>query len=197
MKTFTKQEIGRRYGVGPSAVTKWISRGLPVTGTGRINWAAAQKWHKANVDPTRSGSYAARHRKPEAIQPAYSPDLLLDGLSLDMQETAPSVYFRVLLDRILSKRNLVAGIFAEIGIQDPVLLHAVDDVFAGLVLAFAGDLDPYNWDTEDIPLVDTDIAGVFSKFGLGEVTQEIIDKADELVFAADKKADEAMTKGSE
>ncbi len=62
MKTITKKEAASRWGVGPSMVSAYVKKGMPVTRSGRINWAAANAWREANISPERSGSYHARHR---------------------------------------------------------------------------------------------------------------------------------------
>lgn len=192
MKTISKSELARRFEVVPSMVTKYIAKGMPVTATGRINWSAAQKWRSDNISSERSGSFAARQRR-SGKDPGSDNNGLAEIESLAGEDWERAAHRR-LLDQILLHRDRVAGILADCGVSDTVLLHCADDVFAALVLGFAGDLDPYDWDhDDDIPLVDTDIAGLFKKYDLGEVTPELVEKADEMAFAAFKRAEEGNT----
>jgi hypothetical protein len=152
-------------------VTKYLGMGMPETKTGRIDWKKADAWRKANISPELSGNYHTRHRK-EAIDP-------FSGLLPDKEEIERAAY-RCLFDRILSQRNRIAGILAEAGFRDPILLHIADDLFALLVCEFAGDLDPYDWDIEDIPLVDVDYRSLTDRFGL-QFTSEVIEAADAMI----------------
>jgi hypothetical protein len=182
MKTISKKETSRRFGVVPSMITKYISQGMPVTGSGKINWNVAQKWRADNVHPELSGNFAARQRKAQAAQSReFLPDMILD----DIQDMAPAVSCRSALDRILSQRNKVGFILAELGIKDPVLLCCVNEIFCLLVLQFSGMWDLiYPLDGPDIPLLpDVDYDALSLKSG--------VTFTDEMIAAADKMSDAA------
>lgn len=187
MKTISKTEAAKRFGVAPSMVTKYISRGMPVTSTGTINWAAAQRWRKQFISPMRSGSFNARQRKARGTE-------LLREADAGMQVVAGAdIGLRDLLDKILSRRHLVAGILADIGLREPVLLHCADDIFAALVLGLASPFDDaaYDWAAgDDIPMATTDIQAVFEKCGL-KITADVAAEADTVAdqaYAAIRKA---------
>jgi hypothetical protein len=102
---------------------------------------------------------------------------------------------RALLDEVLRQRGLVAPVLAELGVRDPVLLLAVDDVFSGIVRLFCGD---QAWEAlygrDDIPPAQTDRAGLAARYGL-EFTPDVIERADRmadgLLAAADAVLSEA------
>jgi hypothetical protein len=59
----SKSEAARRWGLTPSAVTAYVSRGLPVRADGRIDWSVAAEWRRQFVAPERSGNFASRQAK--------------------------------------------------------------------------------------------------------------------------------------
>jgi len=201
VKTVTKSELARRLRVVPSMVSRYVAKGMPLTRTGRVNLAAALSWHKQHIVPERSGSFAARLRKeqakaevapqkPEPIDVASTEEELnrLEALAMSPHpDTDPDAY-KILLDHLLSRRGLVAGILASVGIKDPILLHCADDVFAALVV---GLMQPfrdliYPWNGADIPLVETDYEQLTRDYGVA-FEPEVIEAADkmaEAVFAA-------------
>jgi len=192
VKSITKSELARRLGVSPAAITAYVKKGMPVLRSSRLNLKAALAWHAAYVVPERSGSYSARQsakasagtRAPGAkSKPAEEPSTI--------EGTAPAAPCRVLLDQILSHRNRVPEILAAIGIQDAILLAAQPDIFVALVIGFAGSLDPYDWEREDIPAAQTDIKSTFEQHGLA-LTPDVISGADKMVEAAFEAIEKAM-----
>lgn len=99
---------------------------------------------------------------------------------------------RVLMDRILSRRNLVPQILAEIGVTDPAFVHASNDIFAALVVDLAGDLAPYDWCSDDLPLLpDIDYAPIFRRLKT-KLTRQIVGRADAMADAAYPAIEEAL-----
>jgi hypothetical protein len=66
----TKSEAARRWGVSPSILVRYATKGMPVEGNGRLDWAKVKTWRAKWINPARSGSFAARQRVAKARQGA-------------------------------------------------------------------------------------------------------------------------------
>ena len=59
----TKAEASRRWGVSKPMVTRYLHLGLPELPDGKLDWAVATLWRKANVISERSGNHYARTQR--------------------------------------------------------------------------------------------------------------------------------------
>ncbi len=176
MKTILKSEAARRWKIVPSMVTRYVRMGMPVTSGGKINWKEAQAWRMRSICSSRSGSFKARQRQAEVAHPKENLSTTFVAVTAVKEGQG---FYRALLGQILAQRNLVAGILAEIGIRDAVLLHAAHEVFSALVLGFSREFADcaFDWLREDIPGAKTDIRAVFNQYGLA-LTPEVEAAAD-------------------
>jgi hypothetical protein len=168
------------------AVQKALAAGrIKKLPNGRIDFEQADEDWERNTNQIQ--------RRPRATKPIREE--LPDLSSLDCILNPERAAYRKLFDAILSRRNLVPGILAASGVKDPVLLHASDDLFATLILGLSGGREDvaYDWESDDIPPAETNIAAVFKKHGL-KITPKIISAADLMLNAVDKAVSEVTGK---
>jgi phage terminase Nu1 subunit (DNA packaging protein) len=55
LTTIRKADLAHELGVRPSAVSNWVSRGMPVQGNGLLNREEALRWVNRNIEPQIGG----------------------------------------------------------------------------------------------------------------------------------------------
>jgi hypothetical protein len=148
-----------------STISRQIARGIIPAHGGKVDPEEADQARRDNLNQSM------RRNKPSPAP-----------VDLDYILNPEAAAYRKLFDEILSRRHLVPGILAAIGVRDAVLLHCADDVFAALVCDLSGDLNDaaYDWEgVDDLPLVETPIVAVFKKHGL-KLTKKTIAAADKM-----------------
>jgi hypothetical protein len=164
-KLVTPAAYARLKGLNKSTISRQIARGIIPAHGGKVDPEEADQARRDNLNQSM------RRNKPSPAP-----------VDLDYILNPEAAAYRKLFDEILSRRHLVPGILAAIGVRDPVLLHCADDVFAALVCDFAEDLNDlaYDWGgTDDLPLVDTPIKDVFKRHKI-KLTKEITTKGDKM-----------------
>ena len=66
----SKAEAARRFEISKTMISKYLSRGMPMTEDGKIPWLAAQQWRAESIVPELSGSWSHRHSKKVIEQAA-------------------------------------------------------------------------------------------------------------------------------
>ena len=167
----TMAGYARRAGLSRQVISKQVREGKIPTHDGLIDPEEADRARARNVSSRRPARQTAAGLESVGIA-----DLFDDDISL----SPPTA--REVLDAILSRRHLVPGILAELGVQDAALIHCADDLFLSLVLNLGGYI-AYSPDLDDLPLVETDIGTIAKKYKT-KFTRSTIARADKMADSA-------------
>lgn len=173
----------RRIGLSRQTIAKQVREGKIPTHNGLIDPEEADRARARNVSSRRPARQTAASRESVAIA-----DLFNDYIS-----PAPPTA-REVLDTILSRRHLVPGILAELGVQDAALIHCADDLFLSLVLDLGGHI-AYSPDLDDLPLVETDIGTIAKKYKT-KFTKATIARADKMADSACAAIERALVESA-
>ena len=168
----TMAEYARRAGLSRQTISKQVREGKIPTHDGLIDPEEADRARARNVSSRRPARQTAAGLESVGIA-----DLFDEG---DISLGPPTA--REVLDAVLSRRYLVPGILAELGVQDAALIHCADDLFLSLVLDLGGDI-AYSPDLDDLPQVETDIKAVARKYKI-KFTKATIARADKMADSA-------------
>jgi len=162
----------RRAGLSRQVISKQVREGKIPTHDGLIDPEEADRARARNVSSRRPARQTAAGLESVGIA-----DLFDEG---DISLGPPTA--REVLDAVLSRRYLVPGILAELGVQDAALIHCADDLFLSLVLNLGGYI-AYSPDLDDLPLVETDIGTIAKKYKT-KFTRSTIARADKMADSA-------------
>ena len=168
----TMAGYARRAGLSRQVISKQVREGKIPTHDGLIDPEEADRARARNVSSRRPARQTAAGLESVGIA-----DLFDEG---DISLGPPTA--REVLDAVLSRRYLVPGILAELGVQDAALIHCADDLFLSLVLNLGGYI-AYSPDLDDLPLVETDIKAVARKYKI-KFTKATIARADKMADSA-------------
>lgn len=140
--TVSKSQFAKLAGVSPSRVSQMIGRGLPVEPNGRIDVARGRCWIADNIDQGRAEAQHSSAATGQATMRFGGGDekksLETELTRIELEKARGSLVDRALVERVVfgaarAERDawltwplrIAAGLAAEIGIEESILLPAL------------------------------------------------------------------------